>query len=156
MLDYVIVKDTKFTGIRQGSLLLSKVNGNCVTLLRDLMHKKCPYYSWKKPLCKLRQRPIVSVQMIVLLLHTRIFILRLEPFCRLAASVLRLAQQTWIVMRMCADSWVGQDGLFHDWLNWGVHCTICSSLHHAAKHLGQPHDSCYHLPLPSASFLVQS
>lgn len=59
-------------------------------------------------------------------LHLRILMLGLEPFCGVAASVLRSAQQTWIVMRMYADSWVGQDGLFHDWLNWGVHCTICS------------------------------
>lgn len=31
------------------------------------------------------------------------------------------------------------------WLNLGVHYTICFFLHHAAKHLGQPHDSSYFL-----------
>lgn len=44
----------------------------------------------------------------------------------------------------------GRMRLFHDWLNWAVHCTICSSLYRAAKHLGLPHDSCC-LLLPLAN-----
>lgn len=117
-----------------------EVNGDSVTLLgvHVCSCKEAGFFAYRVQKCPvvLRLCPLMS---------------RLEPFCRLAASEPGSAQQTWIVMRMCADSWVGQDGLLHDWLNWGVRCAICPFLHHAAKHLGQPHDSCY-LPLPSAIF----
>lgn len=113
--------------IRQGSHLPRKdwcqVDGNCATLLRDLTPPPPPPKEFEKTLCANN----VSVQICVPHLHPSILTLRLEPFCRLAASVPSSAQQTWVVMRMCADSWAGQDALFHDWLNWGVHRIICSS-----------------------------
>lgn len=56
------------------------------------------------------------------------------------------------------EQWCGcvlTTGWAGPWLNLGVHYTICFFLHHAAKRLGQPHDSCY-LLLPLANFLVLS
>lgn len=143
MVDYVIGQHTGITGVWQGSWPMPS-HGNCAILLRELIQKKkCLRCNWHHVIVQLSNDYSVSSST-----YTHV-----EAWALLPA----LGRQCW-GWPSRHEQWCGcvlTTGWAGPWLNLGVHYTICFFLHHAAKHLGQPHDSCY-LLLPLANFLVLS